>query len=61
MVFSLVDAHEDVFCIVGHKEGRCSRKVANLSEFWAGQKNIVLLDPNMFACQDWRDPKPTAY
>lgn len=43
------------FCIVGKKEGRCSRKVADLSEFWGGQKNIVLLDPNMFACKDWRD------
>ena len=43
------------FCIVGKKEGRCSRKVADLSEFWDGQKNIVLLDPNMFACKDWRD------
>ena len=30
------------FCIVEHKEGRRSRKVANLSEFWAGQKNIVV-------------------
>ena len=43
------------FCVVGDKEGRCSVKVADLSEFWQGQKNIVLLDPNMFACQDWRD------
>lgn len=43
------------FCIVGKKEGRCSRKVADLSEFWNGQKNIVLLDPNMFACRDWKD------
>ena len=43
------------FCIVGKKEGRCSVKVANLSEFWDGQKNIVLLDPNMFACKDWKD------
>ena len=43
------------FCIVEKKEGRCSRKVADLSEFWDGQKNIVLLDPNMFACQDWMD------
>ena len=43
------------FCIVGKKEGKCSRKVANLSEFWAGQKNIVLLDPNMFACREWKD------
>lgn len=43
------------FCIVGKKEGRCSKKVADLSEFWKGQKNIVLLDPNMFACPDWKD------
>lgn len=43
------------FCIVGKKEGHCSVKVANLEEFWRGQKNIVLLDPNMFACRDWKD------
>lgn len=43
------------FCIVGKKEGRASRKVADLSEFWNGQKNIVLLDPNMFACLEWKD------
>lgn len=43
------------FCIVGEKEGRCSKKVADLSEFWQGQKNIVLLDPNMFACKEWKD------
>lgn len=33
------------FCIVGKKEGKCSKKVADLSEFWNGQKNVVLLDP----------------
>lgn len=43
------------FCIVGKKEGRCARKVADLSEFWNGQKNIVLLDANMFACKKWKD------
>ena len=43
------------FCIVKEKEGQKSRKVADLSEFWNGQKNIVLLDPNMFACQEWKD------
>ena len=43
------------FCIVGNKEGRRSRKVANLSEFWHGQKNIVLLDPNTIACPEWED------
>lgn len=43
------------FCVVGKKEGRCSRKVADLSEFWSGQKNIVLCDPNILACKDWKD------
>lgn len=40
------------FCHVAPKEGRCSIKVANLSEFWRGQKNIVLCDPNLLACKD---------
>lgn len=40
------------FCIVSKKEGRCSKKVADLSEFWNGQKNIKLLDPNILACKD---------
>lgn len=40
------------FCVVGDKEGRNSRKVAELSEFWQGQKNIILLDPNITACRD---------
>ena len=43
------------FCHVAQKEGKCSVKVANLSEFWRGQKNIVLLDPNITACRDWRE------
>lgn len=43
------------FCIVSDKEGKCSVKVADLSEFWRGQKNIVLMDPNMFACKDWKE------
>lgn len=43
------------FCIVGKKEGRCSIKVADLSEFWRGQKNIVLCDPNIIACKEWKD------
>lgn len=41
------------FCIVGSKEGTTSKKVANLSEFLRGQKNIVLLDPNILACRQW--------
>lgn len=40
------------FCIVAEKEGRRSVKVANLSEWWRGQKNIVLMDPNLLACPD---------
>lgn len=40
------------FCVVGQKEGRCSRQVADLSEFWRGQKIIKLLDPNILACKE---------
>lgn len=40
------------FCIVKNKEGLCSHKVADLSEFWNGQKNIILNDPNILACKD---------
>ncbi|MBD5159881.1 MAG: hypothetical protein HDT23_06555 [Ruminococcus sp.] len=43
------------FCHVGIKEGKCSVKVADLSEFWDGQKNIVLCDPNLLACRDWKN------
>lgn len=43
------------FCVVSQKEGRVSRKVADLSEFWRGQKHIELLDPNILACKDHLD------
>ena len=43
------------FCIVGQKEGLCSTKVADLAEFWKGQKYVKLLDPNMFACKEWKE------
>lgn len=43
------------FCIVGQKEGLGSRKVADLSEFWKGQRKVVLCDPNILACREWRD------
>lgn len=43
------------FCHVADKEGKCSRKVANLREFWDGQEKIMLCDPNTFACRDWED------
>lgn len=40
------------FCIVAGKEGRRSIKVADLSEWWNGQGNITLCDPNLLACKD---------
>ena len=43
------------FCHVKDKEGRRSYKVADLSEFWRGQKRIVLCDPNILACPDHMD------
>lgn len=43
------------FCIVAGKEGRRSRKVADLSEWWSDQKNIVLMDPNILAYKGHMD------
>jgi len=43
------------FCHVAAKEGQRSYKVANLDEFWKGQKNIVLNDPNILGCADHSD------
>lgn len=40
------------FCVVAEKEGRASRKVADLSEWWRDQKCIELLDPNLLACRE---------
>lgn len=40
------------FCVVGEKEGLCSKQVADLDEFWRGQKEIKLLDPNILACEN---------
>ena len=42
------------FCVVGDKEGTRTITVARLSEFWRGQKNIVLLDPNPLAAREWK-------
>ena len=42
------------FCHVAAKEGKHSYKVADLAEFWNGQKRIVLCDPNILACKDWK-------
>lgn len=43
------------FCHVASKEGRKAYKVADLSEWWCGQRNICLYDPNILACREWRD------
>lgn len=43
------------FCIVGQKEGVQTYKVADLQQFWRGQKHIKLLDPNLLAAPEWRD------
>ena len=43
------------FCIVCAKEGRKSCKVADLDQWWNGQKEIVLQDPNLLACRDHMD------
>lgn len=43
------------FCIVGEKEGCKSYKVADLKDFWNGQKNIEIMDPNLLASKDKYD------
>ena len=43
------------FCIVAAKEGQCSVKVADVKDFWNGQKHIEVLDPNITACRDKHD------
>lgn len=43
------------FCHVGSKEGRKSIKVADVSDFYRGQKHIEVLDPNITACPDKHD------
>lgn len=43
------------FCHVSAKEGRCSKKVANVCDFYCGQKHIEVLDPNITACIDKHD------
>lgn len=37
------------FCIVSAKEGRKSRQVADLDDFYRNQKTVRLLDPNILA------------
>lgn len=40
------------FCIVSRKEGRKNCKVSDLDQWWNGQREIVLCDPNLLACKD---------
>ena len=40
------------FCHVAEKEGRRSYKVADVKDFWNGQRHIEVLDPNITACKD---------
>ncbi len=40
------------FCIVSEKEGAEAVRVADLSDFYRGQEEIVLLDPNLLACRE---------
>ena len=40
------------FCIVCTKEGRKSCKVADLGQWYHGQNEVVLMDPNLLACRD---------
>lgn len=43
------------FCHVVAKEGRESVKVADVRDFWNGQREIKVLDPNITACREKRD------
>ena len=43
------------FCHVAAKEGKCAVKVADVSDFWNGQPEIRVLDPNITACREKRD------
>lgn len=43
------------WCHVWAKEGMESVKVANVKDFWSGQKEIRVLDPNITACKEKRD------
>lgn len=40
------------FCHVTQKEGGRSVKIADVKDYWNGQKHIEVLDPNITACPD---------
>ena len=41
------------FCMTTAMQGRRVHTVSRLSDWWDGQKHIVLLDPNITASSDW--------
>lgn len=41
------------FCHVAKMQGRKTVHHSDLNEWWSGQKNIVLLDPNLTASREW--------
>lgn len=43
------------WCHVWAKEGKESIKVADVEDFWCGQKEIRVLDPNITACKEKRE------
>lgn len=43
------------FCHVAAKEGRKSYQVAELRDFWRGQRDIQIMDPNILACKSRGD------
>jgi hypothetical protein len=43
------------FCIVSEKEGTKTEQKYKLSQFWNGQKNIKLLDPNITAAPNFTE------
>lgn len=43
------------FCLTPDKDGCRARKVADLSEFWDGQKEIYLLDQNLLAAPERKE------
>lgn len=43
------------FCNVSKNQGTVSHKVADIKDFWNGEKEIKLLDPNILACKNWEE------
>lgn len=43
------------WCHVAAKEGKISKKIADLDDFYDGQRLIQCCDPNITACKDKRD------